>query len=252
MSNPLLLLHGFAGGTWSWEQVTAALTPRKSALLVPTLTYHESSDGELLPEVDFAGEVERLANLVVHSGAKPIDLVGYSMGGRLALGLAIAHPELVRSLVLVSARRGLDCAMEQACRRQVDANWAELLEREGLDAFLDRWWTQPIFRSLSQLAPERLAPELAHRRSHRAAQLAAALRKWGLGCQPAYSAEVRRLRTPVILVAGKLDEKFVGLSLDLAAELPRGRCIMVEGAGHQLLLEAPGELARIIDEEIES
>jgi 2-succinyl-6-hydroxy-2,4-cyclohexadiene-1-carboxylate synthase len=246
----LVLLHGFAGGSWSYGEVVSALGRRRE-VLAPTLTYHEPAGGETLPEVDFAGEVERLVCEIKGTGANPVDLVGYSMGGRLALGLALAHPELVETLVLLSARRGLDCPAERERRRQADANWAERLEREGLEVFLEHWWAQPIFRSLAQLTSDRLESELAQRRTHHPARLAAALRCWGLGCQPGYASEVRRLQVPVVLLAGGLDEKFVSLSRQLAAELPKGRCLVVEGAGHHLLLEAPARVARIILEETE-
>jgi 2-succinyl-6-hydroxy-2,4-cyclohexadiene-1-carboxylate synthase len=246
----LVLLHGFVGGSWSYHDVIASLGSSRE-LLIPTLTYHEAGSGGLLPNRDFADEIERLARYVAKTGSEPIELVGYSMGGRLALGLAIAHPELVRGLVLLSSRRGLDCPLSRERRRQADEVWADMLEREGLDAFLDRWWTQPIFRTLSRLPAERLRMELEQRRTHRPVGLAAALRHFGLGSQPSYASEVRGLELPVTLVAGELDEKFVSLTRQLATELPQGRCIVVEGAGHHLLLEAPTRVARIIDEEIE-
>ncbi len=250
MTVRLVLLHGFVGGSWSYHDVIALLGHSRD-LIVPTLTYHEADSSVPLLNQDFAGEVERLACDIAEAGAERIDLVGYSMGGRLALGLAIAHPELVRKLVLLSSRRGLDCPLERERRRQADDVWADLLERDGLDAFLDRWWSQPIFRTLSTPPSERLKAEVQQRRKHRHFGLAAALRRFGLGNQPSYASEVRGLALPVTLVAGELDEKFVSLSRQLATELPQSRCLVVEGAGHHLLLEAPARVARIIDEETE-
>jgi 2-succinyl-6-hydroxy-2,4-cyclohexadiene-1-carboxylate synthase len=246
----LVLLHGFAGGSWTFDNVIETIG-RCRTVTAPTLTYHGPAGGDPLPEVDFRGEIQRLASDLVDGGAEPVDLVGYSMGGRLALGLAITHPELVKSLVLLSSRRGLDGPEEREQRRQADARWADLIEQDGLDAFFKRWWCQPIFRSLSRLSPERLEHELAQRRQHKPAGLAAALRRWGLGSQPSYAAEIRSLRVPVTLVAGELDEKFVGLSREMAAELLKVRSLVVEGAGHHLPLEAPARIARIILEETE-
>jgi 2-succinyl-6-hydroxy-2,4-cyclohexadiene-1-carboxylate synthase len=220
-------------------------------VIAPTLTYHGANEGDPLPEIDFLGEIQRLASELLGASTEPVDLVGYSMGGRLALGLAILHPELVKSLVLLSSRRGLDCPDERERRQQADAVWADIIERDGLEAFFERWWRQPVFRSLSRLTPECLASELAQRRVHRPVGLAAALRRWGLGSQPSYATEVRSLRLPVTLVAGELDEKFVGLSRELAAELPNARCLVVERAGHHLPLEAPARVAQIIMEETE-
>ena len=106
-----------------------------------------------------------------------------------------------------------------------------------------------MFRSLRGLPSEVLQAELTQRSRLEPTGLAAALRRLGLGSQPSYAAEARKLQTPTTLVAGSADEKFVILSRQLASELPQARCIVVEGAGHHLLLEAPATVARIIEEE---
>jgi 2-succinyl-6-hydroxy-2,4-cyclohexadiene-1-carboxylate synthase len=250
LTRTLVLLHGMFGGPWSYDGVLGALAQPRN-LLVPTLSYHGATRGAPLPDVDYLEEVERLAGQIAETCSAPVDLVGYSLGGRLALGLSVAHPQLVRRLLLVSSRRGLESQLERDERQRADEHWARLLESEGLDAFFERWWTQPLFASLSRLPKETLHEELVRRKSHDPSGLAAALRRLGLGKQPSYLSEARNLRLPVTLLAGALDEKYLALSAQLASELPLGRCVVVEQAGHHLLLEAPCRVAQIIDEETE-
>jgi 2-succinyl-6-hydroxy-2,4-cyclohexadiene-1-carboxylate synthase len=245
-----VLLHGLFGGAWSYDPVLAAITQPHN-LFIPTLSYHGALGAGPVPSLDFRAEIERLAAAIATTCSAPVDLVGYSLGGRLALGLAIAQPSLVRRLLLISSRRGLDSQRERDERQRADEVWAKLLETEGPEAFFERWWTQPLFASLSRLPTEILQQELMHRKRHDPVGLSAALRRFGLGRQPSYSSETRRLEVPVTLLAGAFDEKYVALSGQLAAQLPLGRCVVVEQAGHHLLLEAPCRVAQIIDEEIE-
>lgn len=261
MTPTLVLLHGFLGGPWSYDRVIPKIDGNRR-ILTPTLAYHAAAMGvpdhadAFQAEVGvhdhadaFQAEVERLAAKVRVTCPEPVDLVGYSLGGRLALAIAIAHPSHIRRLILLSARRGLDSVAERLERQAHDESWARLLETQGLEVFLDRWWQQPIFRGLSQVAPDILDAERARRGQHTPDALACALRNFGLGHQPSYALEVRQLSIPTVLVAGGLDEKFLALSRQLADQLPNGHCAVVEQVGHQLLVEAPDQVARIINEE---
>jgi 2-succinyl-6-hydroxy-2,4-cyclohexadiene-1-carboxylate synthase len=243
----LFLLHGFAGGSWSYDGVLRTLS-RTYDVHRPTLSYHDTGENDVRPNVDFQQEVARLADEIARVARGPVDLVGYSMGGRLALGICVARRDLIRRLMLVSSRRGLDSSEEREKRRAADESWACLAEHVGTEAFLERWWAQPLFRSLSKLPASTLQTELGHRLRHHSAGLAAALRQLSLSQQPSYSSEVRTLDLPIVVLAGALDQKFVALGKHLAAELPQGRCVVVEDAGHHLLLEAPIRVAQLIDE----
>jgi 2-succinyl-6-hydroxy-2,4-cyclohexadiene-1-carboxylate synthase len=171
------------------------------------------------------------------------------MGGRLALGIAVAYPELVRSLILVSARRGLDSEREREDRRNNDERWARLLETRGLPEFLRQWDEQPLFASKLRLPSDLLRRDHERRLALDPLGLAWSLRHLGLGCQPSYEHEVEALRIPVTLITGGLDGKFRDLSDALAAKLPNARRVVVEGQGHALLLEAPTAIGQAIIEE---
>ncbi|HEY5960005.1 MAG TPA: alpha/beta fold hydrolase [Polyangiaceae bacterium] len=248
---PLVLIHGFLGGPWSFDGVLSRLSSGPD-VMCPALSFHGHGAESDSYDTTFLGEIDRIAaNVVRRFGGAPVTLLGYSLGGRIALGLAIRHPSAVRRLILISSRRGLDAAEDRSTRLARDEAWATLLERSGWDAFLEAWWAQPVFSSLQRLPSEALEREAIQRRRGHPSALAMAMRRFSLGNQPDYATEVQNLAVPTLLVAGDLDPKFVGLSKELAELLPKGRVFVIENAGHHLLLEAPAAVARIIDEELE-
>ena len=274
MSEPtLVLLHGLLGGPSCFDRTLSHIPFASSRKVVrPTLSGHDVFTGtartyatghlavaspirgNARPEstdssVAFTAEVIRIGELLRQQCSKPVDLVGYSLGGRLALGISIAYPSLVRRLILLSARRGLDDPEERRLRRRSDDGWARLIEEEGLDVFLARWWNQPLFSTIARCPAGILERELERRRQLSPDGLAWALRNLGLGSQPSYAEQVASLTIPVKLVTGSLDAKFCNLSQDLALQLPNSRAVVVNGHGHALLLEAPEAVGRAIAEE---
>lgn len=168
----------------------------------------------------------------------PAAWVGYSMGGRLALHVAAAHPAVVGRLVLVSSTPGILGPVEREARRESDEALAQRLERDGVDEFVRWWLSQPMFATL---APERSGAE--QRVANTAAGLSSSLRLAGTGSQePLWDAlaGVRRRRLPVLIVAGQLDAKYVAIAQAMAEAIgPSASVLVVEGAGHACHLERP-------------
>lgn len=235
MTAPLVLLHGFTGAPASFDAVLAYL-PGSRAIRPALLGHGASASG-----VDsFEGEVERLASLLP---AEPAHVVGYSLGARLALGIALRHPQAVSQLSLIGVNPGLRDETERLARRRSDAAIVELLETQGLDAFLAIWEAQPLFASQAGLDPVRHTARLALRRSHDPRELARSLRVTGLAEMPDYWPELPRLTAPLTLLAGELDAKFCAIARAAHAEVPRSRLVIAPGAGHDLLLERPDLVA---------
>jgi len=228
MPADLLLLHGFTQTGASWDGVVRALPGRYRALAPDLRTG------------PWEAELDRLETLAPASCA----LAGYSMGGRLALALALRRPERVRMLVLVSASPGLADAGERAARLAADAALAERIEAVGVAAFAREWAAQPLFAG--QPAP---VAALAHadRLRRSAAEHAAQLRGLGTGVMPPLWDRLGDLTMPVALVVGERDAKFRAIAERMARRLPRGEIVVVEGAGHAVALEAPEAVAEAID-----
>lgn len=239
----LLALHGFTGAPASFE----GLAERHPglALLCPALCGHGPAAD--LSASDFDAELERLATWTRARARGPLPVLGYSLGARVALGLCLAHPELFSKAVLIGVNPGLDEAGERAERARWEAEWIDLLERRGLPAFLERWEGLPLFASQAALSPSVREQQRRIRASHEPRGLAHALRVLGTGSMPSYFAKLRELTMPVLLVVGEKDTKFRALAERALAALPHGQLAVLEGSGHNPLLEAPEALSAALD-----
>jgi 2-succinyl-6-hydroxy-2,4-cyclohexadiene-1-carboxylate synthase len=232
-----VLVHGFTGSANAWEgRVVDGLAGAGFPPVLLDLPGHGADAGAAEPAAfTLAAALERIRA----AGAWPTDLIGYSMGGRLALHFAAAHPDLVRRLVLESASPGLETELERAARREADELLAASIEREGIEWFVDHWESQPLFsgrRRLDITTRTRLR-ELRLRNDPRS--LAAALRGLGTGVLPSLWDHLDRIEQPTLLVVGESDDEFVKVAERMARSMPRARFVVVPGAGHSIHLEAP-------------
>lgn len=171
---------------------------------------------------------------------------GYSMGGRLCLRLALERPDLVERLVLVSATPGLRTDEERTARVASDEALAQSVERDGVDAFLERWLAQPMFAGVPADAPG-----LDDRRSLTAGHLAYCLRVLGTGTMEPVWDRLEELHMPVLVVTGTRDAKFDAIGAEMAERITGARHVRLDG-GHALPLEAPEALAAVINDFVNS
>ncbi|HEX9994834.1 MAG TPA: alpha/beta fold hydrolase [Acidimicrobiales bacterium] len=229
----LVLVHGFTQDRRCWGPVAGALAEDHEVVLVDAPGHGRSAG---VP----AG-LEDGARLLGEAGGRAAYL-GYSMGGRLCLTLALARPELVTALVLVGATAGIEDPGERAARRAADEALADRLERIGVEAFVDEWLAGPLFAGLPAWARFE-----AERREGSAAGLAASLRLAGTGTQPPSWHRLGELAMPVLVVAGERDIRFSAAGRRLAAAVgPNAAFAAVPGAGHAAHLEAPDRFLAVV------
>lgn len=237
MTPALLALHGFTHTGASWEPVLAAL-PQRYRALAPDIRGHGSAS-ERRP-VDLETVLDDLAAL----SPERFTLAGYSMGGRIALHLALAVPERVERLVLVGASPGLADADARRARVAADRALADELATMDIEAFAARWAQTPVLAD----APAGVrARAHADRLRSTPAGLAAALRGLGTGALPSLWERLGELTLPVVLAVGERDDKFRAVAEEMAAALPDVHIAVVAGAGHAAHLEAPEQVAALID-----
>jgi len=174
------------------------------------------------------------------------DVVGYSMGGRIALHLALHASGRVRRLVLESASPGLEGAEERARRRADDEALARRIEDDGIEAFVRRWEELPLFASQKRLSAEARAAHRARRLANDPLGLAEALRGLGTGTLPSLWGRLSEVGIPTLLVVGALDEKFVRIAGEMERALPRARRVVVPDAGHTVHLERPDAWLEVV------
>jgi 2-succinyl-5-enolpyruvyl-6-hydroxy-3-cyclohexene-1-carboxylate synthase len=244
---PLVMLHGFTGTGEFWLPVANAL-PRRHCIF-PDLPGH---GGTGAPEPPASWRLDRaadaLAQLLADLRVERFALAGYSMGGRLALSLALRHPERVAALALIGATPGIAGEDERRARAAADTDLASALEREGIESFVRQWEANPLFATQAAVPPALREELRARRLSQDPARLAAALRAFGTGFQPPLHDDLPRLAMPVHLMAGELDAKFTAIARDMAARIPGATLCIVPGAGHAVPLERAAPCATELEE----
>lgn len=236
MTPTVVLLHGFTHTGASWDPVVSALGERYRAVAID-IRGHGSASGR--EPVALEGVLEDLA--AVAPGR--FTLVGYSMGGRIALHAALALPERIERLVLIGASPGIADPAEREARLRDDERLAGEIESMSIEAFAHRWAQTPV---LAGQPPDVLAAAHADRLRNRPAGLAAALRGLGNAALPSLWERLGEIRTRVALVVGERDEKFRAIADQMAAGLPAAEVIVAPGAGHAVHLEAPARVASVI------
>jgi len=235
---PVVLLHGFLGSGEDWRALRTGLSPTFRCIC-PDLPGHGDGgapEGQGLEETsdDLVGHFDDWRN--ARGG-----LVGYSMGGRLALLMALRHPSRLACLVLESASPGLKTEEERQARMRHDRDLAMRLEQAvrtpaGFRDFLRAWYDQPLFASLHD--HEGLVERLIESR-RRSAALAEALRVFGTGAQPSLWEALSEHRIPTLLIVGERDRKYRFLAEEMAERCPAMAMEVFANCGHNVHLEHP-------------
>lgn len=223
------MLHGFTQTKNSWNTICTRLESAHLCVTVDLPGHGDSPDGRASLDETAARVAE-----VIASVPGPVVLVGYSMGARVALHVALGHLDLLAGLVLVSGTAGIDDPDERAARRGADDTLAARIETIGTEAFIAEWLAQPMFATL-----DATAAAVADRCRNTPSGLADSLRYCGTGTQEPLWSRLTEVDVPVLVVTGDLDTKFTALGERLTAALPAADHVRVPGSGHTVHLEAP-------------
>ena len=245
-SKTVMALHGFTGNGQTMASLTERLNCQLSGWksLTPDLPGH----GENLPAEPSRYRIEAtcdwLADLLRAEQAGPAHLVGYSMGGRIALAFAVRHPRQLASLTLISASPGIATPKERNQRQQADEQLARQLQDSGTGAFVERWMNLPMWRPLRQRLSEAAWEQSRQQRlSNTAEGLARSLTHAGSGAMQPLWDKLAAINIPTLLVCGLADNKFVEINRKMAEAMPEARLVAVGAAGHAVHLERPDQCA---------
>lgn len=242
---PLLFLHGFMGSGRDWDVVAAELSGRYRCVLVDLPGHGKTPFPPDPAEASIPGCAQALTELLDRLDIPRAQVIGYSMGARLALALAAHHPSRVCGVVLESGSPGLATASERAKRREWDEAKARQLDTMPLAEFLRAWYAQPLFASLAR-RPELLATTLSQRANNDPAALALAMRAMGTGSQPSLWEQLAGIELPVHLIVGSEDRKYIDLARRIRRECPAATETIVLGCGHNVHLESSGVFANVL------
>lgn len=232
---PVVLLHGFTGSAETWTPYRDHT--RGLRVIAVDLPGHGRSPA---PEgASFVEIADAVVGVLDDLGLPRAVWLGYSMGGRVALQVAVRHAARVDALVVESASPGLRSADERAQRLAADEALADTIERDGLGPFVERWAAQPLFASQQRLPAEVLLREREARLANTAEGIAAGLRAMSVGRQPSLWEDLRGVAMRALVIAGEDDEKYVALGRSIVAAAPRAVLRVMPGAGHTVHLERP-------------
>ena len=235
----LLLLHGFTGRSANWTEHAAVFSQQFSVITVDILGHGRSASPNDPSRYTMPRVAADISHLLDAWQVKQTALLGYSMGGRLALYLACHYPQRLSHLILESSSPGLATEVERATRRHSDEKLADWIEANGIEAFVARWEALPLWASQEQLSDTVRQRLHQQRQQNNPVGLANSLRGMGTGAQPSLWPQLPTLHLPTLLIAGELDRKFVSINEQMVNQLPNGRLHIIPQAGHTTHLERP-------------
>ena len=257
----VLLLHGFTRDARAWQPVLPALDAYR-VVRVDLIGHGKSDAPDDASRYTMEHAVEDLQALLHHLSVEQYALIGYSLGGRVALHLACAAPEQLWGLVIESASAGIEDPAQRAARVESDEALAQSLfnlpsrqegagpglrlATDGLEAFVDTWQAQPLFASQSSLPAEVLSEQRRQRLENSPTGLANSLRGMGAGAQDYILDRLSVIDAPAFFLAGALDTRYAALAPVLAGQVPGARHCIIENAGHTSHLEQPEVWSRLV------
>jgi 2-succinyl-6-hydroxy-2,4-cyclohexadiene-1-carboxylate synthase len=231
---PVVILHGFTGSSQAMSGVARAL-PSRWSICVDLVGHGRSDAPHEVGPYRMRRCVRQVLGAMDALGVSRSHLLGYSMGGRVALHVCVTHPRRVASALAVGTGAGIADPEQRRARVRDDEALADAILRDGVPAFVDRWMALPLFAS-----QQRLGPGAAH-------GLANSLRGMGAGAQEPLHQRLASLTVPVCLAVGDEDAKFRAIGADLANRMPRGRLAIIEKAGHAVHLENPDAFGDLVE-----
>jgi len=252
VGNPLVALHGFTGNAETMLPLVERVRGERPAWLVDIVGHGNSDAPDVLEPYMMNSVVDQVLSVVGQRPPASVHLLGYSMGGRIALSIASRAPWYFASITTLSASPGLEDPIERAARHEADEERALRIERDGVAAFCEWWLSLPLFAPMvASLTEDELNASLAQRQDTTPTGLAHSLRGTGTGSMPPLWAALRSVRSPLLALAGTLDDPYLRIAERMADAAPFGQWGAVPDAGHALHVENPDEVSRLLRQFLE-
>lgn len=245
---PLVMLHGFTGDSSTWTTFCERLG-KHSRLIIPDIIGHGKTESpEAAGRYRMEEAAQDLISILDELQIEQIDLLGYSMGGRLALSFACLYPERVRKLILESASPGLESEDERKQRRMKDAELAHFIKDKEIKEFVEYWENIPLFSTMKRL-PEKVQGKVREQRLNNSPiGLANSLLGMGTGSQPSWWGQLNKLACEVLLLTGEEDLKFCRIAEKMHKELKNSSLVTIAQCGHAIHVEEPEKFGTIVSD----
>lgn len=243
---PLILLHGFTGSSKTWKPFMEEWSASFTTIAIDFLGHGLSDIPRDYRRYTMEETLADLSQIMDQLGINKAHVLGYSMGGRVAVALASTYPDKIDRLILESTSPGLETEEERSKRRKQDEALALEIEQKGIGPFVEKWENLPLFATQKQL-PHHVREKVRQERLAQSPQgLANSLRGLGTGNQPSYWPALKKFSFPVLILAGAKDTKYCHIARQMARFIPQATLKIVPCAGHTIHLEKPQFFAKVV------
>jgi 2-succinyl-6-hydroxy-2,4-cyclohexadiene-1-carboxylate synthase len=243
----IVLLHGFTGSANDWQDSAIRLDKRFNKIAMDLIGHGKTSSPSDLNFYLIESIIEQIEEILNHYDLKEIILCGYSMGGRVAVSFAVSKPNLVTGLILESSSTGIKNKNERAKRKNNDEELASFILNNSIEDFAAKWLDQEIFGTIRRFSNEKIKMIKLEKMKNSRTGLANSLRGFGTGVMPYLGNELIRLKFPVLLITGGLDEKFTQINQSLRKLFPSAKHKIISTAGHNTHLEEPKKFVEAVN-----
>ena len=242
----VLLLHGFTGSLEDWRDIYTNLDERFNYVGIDLIGHGKSDSPTEIENYEAESLVIQIENVLDHLSVKKVILLGYSMGGRVALNFAVSHPQKIKGLILESTSAGIKNEKDRIERIESDEELASYIEENGTEKFAERWMDQDIFNTQRRFSDEKLQKIRNRIAQNSKTGLANTLRGFGAGKISYLVENLNLIQCPVLLIAGELDTKYCELNAELVHKIPNAKHIVIKNAGHNTHLEEKDRFNRVV------
>lgn len=240
-TNPaLVLLHGFMGSLQDWKEEIIPVLSKDYFCIALDLPGHGKTETERKDEYRMDRCAANITALMDILSVSQAHIVGYSMGGRLALYMAVHFSGRVGRVVIESGSPGLRSEADRRARMEQDGKLKEKIRGMSMERFLEDWYQQPLFATMDK-ASARYKSMVQRRLRNDPQRLGLSLEYMGTGVQPSLWDKLDKIRSPLLLMTGEHDEKFRQVASEMAGLCPTATLAVVRGAGHCVHFDNPTE-----------
>jgi len=235
----IVFLHGFTGSANDWKDVSNKIDKRFNKIAIDLIGHGKTSSPTEIKfyTIDFL--TDQIEEIIRYVGLKEVIFCGYSMGGRVALNFAVKKSNYVKALILESSSAGIKNRNERETRKNRDDELASYINNNPIEDFVNTWLDQEIFGTIRRFSNERIKMIKQEKMKNNRTGLSNSLRGFGTGIMPYLGSELIKLKFPVFLISGGLDEKFTQLNQSLRKLFPSAKHKIIPTAGHNVHLEEP-------------
>ncbi|KAA9012669.1 2-succinyl-6-hydroxy-2,4-cyclohexadiene-1-carboxylate synthase [Niallia endozanthoxylica] len=244
---PLLLLHGFTGDSTTWKPFLSSWSKNHKVIALDIVGHGKSASPTDVQRYDIVSVSKDIKKILEHLNINKTNVLGYSMGGRLALSFSILYPEFLHKLILESASPGLATDQERENRRIQDEKLSCFILNQGLERFIDYWENIPLFSTQKKLPIHKQHEIKQQRLQNSITGLSNSLLGMGTGAQPSWWDRIQELETETLLLTGKHDQKFCLIAEKMVKKMKHVKWKNIEDCGHAIHVEQPEKFGTIVN-----